>query len=231
MPFVSYALISKTIASAALRRIAKYQITPLLTGIPGVRRVGVLGGQTPEVQVAVNPREAARLRLDPGRRRRRRSPPRNTIKAVGRLEDNDLLYLAVSNNAIQLGRSRSGTSRCTPGADGIVRLGDLATVKMGARAAMAAGRRQRHARRSPSMSISRTAPIRSASRRRCSQRLDAFMKTQPEVHPSAPNGTTRPQLVRSSIGAVEEAILIGLVFAGLRRARPSCATGASRWWR
>ncbi len=55
MPFVSYALISKSVSPSDLRQLAQYQIVPLLTGIPGVRRVGVLGGQTPEVQVAVDP--------------------------------------------------------------------------------------------------------------------------------------------------------------------------------
>ena len=54
MPFVSYALISKTVPATELRQLAEYQIVPLLTGIPGVRRVGVLGGQTPEVEVSVN---------------------------------------------------------------------------------------------------------------------------------------------------------------------------------
>ena len=57
MPFVSYALISNKVPYAALRRMAKYQIVPLLTGIPGIRRVGVLGGATPEVEVRVNPQK------------------------------------------------------------------------------------------------------------------------------------------------------------------------------
>ena len=44
-------------------------------------------------------------------------------------------------------------------------------------------------------------------------RLDEFMKTQPKsIHSSS--GTTRPNWFNSSIKAIEEAILIGLVFAG-----------------
>src|SRR5215469_5062301 len=39
MPFVSYALISNSVSAADLKQLAQYQITPLLTGIPGVRRV------------------------------------------------------------------------------------------------------------------------------------------------------------------------------------------------
>ena len=34
--------------------LAQYQIAPLLTGIAGVRRVGVTGGETPEVQVSLS---------------------------------------------------------------------------------------------------------------------------------------------------------------------------------
>ena len=56
-PFVSYALISKTVPTADLRRLAQYQIAPLLTGIAGIRRVGVLGGQTREVQVSIDPQK------------------------------------------------------------------------------------------------------------------------------------------------------------------------------
>ena len=38
----------------------------------------------------------------------------NTVKAVGRLEDNDLLYLAVSNNAFSSVASRRAMSPCAP---------------------------------------------------------------------------------------------------------------------
>src|SRR5579875_3216169 len=57
MPFVSYALISDKVSPADLRQLATYQITPLLDGISGIARVGVLGGETPEVQVYVNPQK------------------------------------------------------------------------------------------------------------------------------------------------------------------------------
>ena len=58
MPFVSYALISDKIPSADLRQLAKYQIAPLLAGIPGVAgsafSAGDAGGaglyQSPEAE-------------------------------------------------------------------------------------------------------------------------------------------------------------------------------------
>ncbi len=114
MPFVSYALISDKFSPAELRRLAEYQITPLLTGIPGVEA-----------------RRRAR-RPDtrgPGHRRSRRSfsaygltladvanaiAETNDVKAVGRIEDNDLLYLAVNNNAFDSVKSVAQRRPCAP---------------------------------------------------------------------------------------------------------------------
>ncbi|MDA8349438.1 MAG: efflux RND transporter permease subunit, partial [Pseudomonadota bacterium] len=91
MPFVSYALISKTVPPTALRQLAQYEITPLLTGIPGVRRVGVLGGATPEVQVSVNEEKLRAFGLTLAQVSQALAQT-NVVQAVGRLEDNDLLY-------------------------------------------------------------------------------------------------------------------------------------------
>ena len=111
MPFVSYALISKSVSPADLRQLAQYQIVPLLTGIPGVRRVGVLGGQTPEVQVSVDPHKLRAYGLTLADVSQALSQT-NSIQAVGRLEDNDLLYLAINNNAFTSVESVA-MSRCT----------------------------------------------------------------------------------------------------------------------
>lgn len=48
-PIISYALVSETVDPVALQEIAKYQVTPLLSAIPGLARVGVQGGGTAEV--------------------------------------------------------------------------------------------------------------------------------------------------------------------------------------
>ena len=97
------------------------------------------------------------------------------------------------------------------GADGIVRLGEVANVFMGSvpqwllvdvegRPAVTIDvYQQDHA---DSLTLATAVQ----------QRLDAFMKTQPKsIHLAKWYDQT--ELVRSSIGAVEEAILIGLVFA------------------
>jgi multidrug efflux pump subunit AcrB len=211
MPFVSYALTSEQVSSADLKRLAKYQIAPLLTGIPGIRRIGVLGGQTPEVEVTVNPEKLRAYNLTLADVAKAISAT-NTITAVGRLQDNDLLYLTISNNEFQSVASVRQVALHT-GSDGVVRLSDLATIKMGAvpewllvdnngQPAVTFDVYQQDSADSLSLA------------QQVSQTLAAFMKTQPSaIH--LYKWYDQTQLVRSSIGAVEEAILIGLVFAAM----------------
>jgi multidrug efflux pump subunit AcrB len=211
MPFVSYALISKGVSPSDLKQLAQYQIVPLLTGIPGVRRVGVLGGQTPEVQVSVDPNRLRAFGLTLADVSNALSQT-NSIQAVGRLEDNDLLYLAINNNAFTSIESVRNVALHT-GSDGIVRLGDIARVTMGTvpqwmlvddngKPAVTFDVYQQDSADSLSLA------------RQVQQRLDGFMKTQPgsiELY----KWYDQTQLVSSSISALEEAILIGLVFAAL----------------
>jgi multidrug efflux pump subunit AcrB len=211
MPFVSYALTSQDVPSADLKQLAKYQIAPLLTGISGIRRIGVLGGQTPEVEVTVNVDKLRAYNLTLADVAKAISAT-NTITAVGRLQDNDLLYLTISNNEFQSVDSVRQVALHT-GHDGIVRLSDLATIKMGSvpewllvdnngQPAVTFDVYQQDSADSLGLA------------QQVSQKLAAFMKTQPAaIH--LHKWYDQTQLVRSSIGAVEEAILIGLVFAAM----------------
>ena len=211
MPFVSYALISNSVSPADLKQLAQYQITPLLTGIAGVRRVGVLGGQTPEVEVSVDPNKLRAYGLTLADVSNALSQT-NSIQAVGRLEDNDLLYLAINNNAFTSIHSVRDVALRT-GPDGIVRLGDIARVTTGSvpqwmlvdddgRPAVTFDVYQQD--RADSLTLAK----------QVQQRLDAFMRSQPpSIH--IYKWYDQTQLVSSSISALEEAILIGLIFAAL----------------
>ena len=211
MPFVSYALISKGVSPADLRQLAQYQIVPLLTGIPGVRRVGVLGGQTPEVQVSVDPNRLRAHGLTLADVSNAVSQT-NSIQAVGRLEDNDLLYLAINDNAFSSIESVRNVALHS-GSDGIVRLGDIAKVTMGTvpqwmlvddngKPAVTFDVYQQDSADSLSLA------------KEVQQRLNGFMKSQPKSIELF-KWYDQTQLVSSSISALEEAILIGLVFAAL----------------
>ncbi|WP_434667071.1 efflux RND transporter permease subunit [Paraburkholderia sp. A3BS-1L] len=209
MPFVSYALLSDQVPLADLRQIARYQILPMLTGIPGIRRVGVLGGQTPEVEVSVTPQTLQTYGLTLADVAHALSAT-NTVSAVGRLEDNALLYLAVSNNAFtSLDSVRNATVRTGKG--GVVPLWQIAQVKMGSVPRWLLVNDNGHPAvtfdvyqqdRADSLSLAKLV----------SQHLDTFMKTQSKaIH--LYKWYDQTQLVRSSIAALEEAIAIGLVFA------------------
>jgi multidrug efflux pump subunit AcrB len=211
MPFVSYALISNSVSPSDLKQLAQYQIVPLLTGISGVRRVGVLGGQTPEVEVSVDPNKLRAYGLTLADVSQALSAT-NTIQAVGRLEDNDLLYLAINNNAFTSLNSVQNVSLRT-GPDGIVRLADIAKVTMGTvpqwmlvndngKPAVTFDVYQQDTADSLTLA------------KEVKQRLDAFMKTQP-ASIKLYKWYDQTQLVSSSVSALEEAILIGLVFAAL----------------
>jgi len=211
MPFVSYALISDRVPQAELKRIAQYQITPLLTGIPGVRRVGVLGGQTPEVEVTVRADALAAHGLTLADLSQALSST-NVVTAVGRLEDNDLLFLAIGNDAFtSLQSVRNVTLHA--GKSGLVRLGDIAQVQMGTvpqwllvedngRPAVTFDVYQQDSADSLTLA------------KEVGAALDRFMRTQsPSIR--LYRWYDQTELVRSSAAAVAEAIVIGLVFAGL----------------
>jgi multidrug efflux pump subunit AcrB len=209
-PFISYALVSDQVSASELRRLAQYQIAPLLTGIPGVQRVGVLGGETQEVQVSVDPAKLQAFGLALADVAKAISDA-NSINAVGRLEDNDLLYLTLDNNAFTSVASVRDVVLHT-GKDGIVRLGDVAKVTMGAvpqwllvddngKPAVTFDIYQQNSADSLNLA------------KEVGQRLNDLMASQPaSIH--LYKWYDQTELVRSSIAAVAEAIVIGLVFAG-----------------
>lgn len=209
MPFVSYALISTQIPDADLRRLAQFQIAPLISGIPGVRRVGITGGQTPEVQVRLRA-EALRAYGLTLADVSGAIAAINKVSAVGRLDDYDLLFLAIGNNAFTSMQSvRDVTLRTSKGT--LLQLGDIADVRMGTvpQWLLVDDNGQ------PAVTID-VYQQDSADSLQLAKAVDAqlatFMKTQsPAIRTLKWYDQT--QLVRSSIAALVEAILIGLVFA------------------
>lgn len=209
MPFVSYSLISTKIPQTKLKTIAKYQIAPLLTGIPGIRKVGTLGGDTREVQVYVKPEELHTYGLTVSDVARAVSGT-NSIQAMGRIQDNDLLYLTLTNNGFKSVKSVRNVALHTP-SGGLVRLGNIAKVEMGVIPQWLIVNDDGQ----PSVNINVYQQDNASSlalQKKVQAKLDDFMKTQPKsivIH----KWYDQTELVRSSIGAVEEAIVIGLFLA------------------
>lgn len=126
-PVISYSLVSDSTPLADLRDIGLYQLRPLLSTIPGVAKVNVLGGQTEEFRVEVDPAklEARNLTLEDVATALSSAHART---AVGRIEEHYKLYLALVDNQFgdikEIGETviRKGDKA------GLVRLKDIATI-------------------------------------------------------------------------------------------------------
>lgn len=128
-PVLAYSLTSDTRSLVALRDIALYELRPLLSTVPGVARVGVLGGNREEYLVAVGPARLASFGLTVADVARALSAS-NVITAVGRLEDHYKLYLVISDTRFaSLAEIQRTVLRS--GENGLVLLEDVATVSQG----------------------------------------------------------------------------------------------------
>ena len=128
-PIISYGLTSATVPPDRLRELVRFQIAPLLAAIPGVKRVGVEGGETPEVHVLVDPHRLAAqgLALSDVADALHRA---GILSAVGRLQDHDKLYLVLVNDTMtRLRQIRNTVVSAGPG--GVITVGDVATVTRG----------------------------------------------------------------------------------------------------
>lgn len=125
-PVLGYSLISAKHSLVELRDMALYQIRPVLSAIPGVAKVDVLGGAIAEYQVLVDPARINALGLNLNDIAVALSAA-NVIQAVGRLEQNYKLYLLLANTQLQNSEQISQTI-LRSGENGLVFLEDVAQV-------------------------------------------------------------------------------------------------------
>ncbi|MDE1896128.1 MAG: efflux RND transporter permease subunit [Rhodospirillales bacterium] len=211
MPFSSYSLTSDSVSQVDLLRLAQYQIAPMLMGINGISYVGTLGGDQEEVQVHLNPAQlkAFGLTADDVSNAITKA---NTLEGIGHLQDHDLLYLMFANNGLTGLKSIRDITLQTA-QHGIVRLADLGTVTDGVvpRWYLVVDQGK------PSVEINvyqqSSADVVSLQDQ-VAKKLADFMKTQPKaIH--LVKWYDQTQLVGSSVAAVQEGIVIGLILAGL----------------
>ena len=211
MPFSSYSLTSNTVSQVALLRIARYQIGPMLMGIHGVSHVGTLGGNRREIEVELNPAKLRAFGLTVADVQSAIKQT-NTLEGIGHMQDNDLLYLMFANNGFTGIKSiRDMTLRTAQ--HGLVRLADLGTISRGVVPSWLLVVDQGK----PSVEINvyqQSSADMVALQAKVRKRLADFMKTQPKsIH--LVKWYDQTQLVSSSVDAVEEGIVIGLILAGL----------------
>ncbi len=127
-PTIGYTLTSSQQSLVELRDIAYYQLRPLLSTVPGVAKVAVLGGAEAEYRVTIDPArlEAHGLTLADVSKALSAA---NSISAVGRLEDHYKLYLALVDNRVA-DAGQLGATILQKGPAGLVRVSDIATVAL-----------------------------------------------------------------------------------------------------
>ncbi len=125
-PVTAYSLTSNSQSLVQLRDLAKYQLVPLLSSVKGVAKVMVMGGKQAEYRVEIDPDKLAAYGLTFSDVVRSVSAS-NVLQAVGRLEDHYKLYLLLSDTRIRSLHTLEETV-LRSGADGLVRLDDIASV-------------------------------------------------------------------------------------------------------
>ncbi|RUN78599.1 efflux RND transporter permease subunit [Sphingomonas sp. TF3] len=129
-PIISYALVSETVDPVALQEIAKYQVTPLLSAIPGLARVGVQGGGTAEVQVLADPHRLADHNLSMADLSAAIKNG-NVLSAVGQVQDRGRLSLVIADRSVA-SAAEIGAIVISADPQGVLRVRDVATVQEGA---------------------------------------------------------------------------------------------------
>ncbi len=129
-PVLGLSLTSTKRSGVALQQLAQLKLRPVLSTVPGVAGVDVLGGSPQEVVVEVDPARMQALGLNITDVTAALTAA-NSVAAVGKIEDRHRLYLALvedrltSEADIAAVPVKAGTA---PGA-GVTTLGQIATVR------------------------------------------------------------------------------------------------------
>lgn len=125
-PVIAYSLTSERRSLVELRDLATYTLRPLIASVPGVSRVEVQGGAEAEYHVIIGPGqlEAHGLTLDDVAKALAAAGP---IRAIGRIEEHDQLYLALVDNH-PADQKSLGETVLKKGPLGLVRVADIGTV-------------------------------------------------------------------------------------------------------
>ncbi len=208
-PIIAYSLTSDTLSPVQLYDLAQLELRPLLSGVGGVGRVQVQGGRQEEYHVIVDPARLQALNLSLGDVERTLSGG-NGVKALGHLEDRYKLLLALADSRLHDARQIGDlVVRATPA--GVVRLRDVASVVRSTlpqwTTVTADGK--------PAvlLNIYQQPGGNSVKIARDVRQLLASTKLPAGVHLA--NWYDQSQLVIDSALSVRDAILIGVVLAGL----------------
>ncbi|WHZ19923.1 MAG: RND efflux system, inner membrane transporter [Rhodanobacteraceae bacterium] len=210
-PVLAYSLRSKTLTPAQVYDLAQYQLRPLISGVPGVARVDVQGGEISEFHIDIDPARLRAQDLTLADVTRAVSSAAD-ISALGRLADHYKLFLVLANNqpdSVQ--KLRDVVVRAGP--RGVVRVGDIATVQQGAEPKWV--RVTADGKPAVLVQVFQQPAANSIAM------VDAVKARLADYAPQIPGGVQiatwydQTQLVKGAAGSVRDAILIGIILAGL----------------
>jgi len=210
-PILGYSLRSHTLSPSALHDLAEYQLRPMLSGISGVAHVDVQGGEVAEFHADVDRGRLRAMNLSLAEVTAAVSHAA-TIQAMGRLSDHYKLYLMLANNQ-PTSMAALGNIVVRAGPGGAVRLRDVATVSLGAVPQWI--RVNADGQNAVLMQVYQQPGGNSVQ-------IANDVKTQLAAYaPQMPAGVhfanwyDQTQLVTAAASSVRDAILIGIVLAGL----------------
>lgn len=209
-PVLGLALVSPTRDLVSLKDIARFQLAPLLSSVPGVASVSVLGGQEREYQVLADPARLQALGLSIEDLARALSS-NNVVVAAGRLEDRYRLYLVLADNRLTGGDI--GRTIVQTGSRGVIELDDIARVVTSQVPQWT--RVTSQGRDAVLLNVRQTPDANSVALvRDVRQRIaDASRQTPPDVQ--LVTYYDQSQLVTAAAASVRDAILLGALLAGI----------------
>ncbi len=211
-PVIAYSLTSDTLSQRELYDLGEYQLRPVLSTVDGVAKIGVQGGTKEEYRVTVDPARLAAYGLTLGDVAQALSNS-NQVEALGRMEDFDKLYLIMSRSRIHDLHSIGQTVLRTGQHGGAVLLEDVATVSDAGEPAWTRVTADGH--RAVLLQVyqqpgGNTVAIADAIK----TKLADYKSHLPEGVRIA-NWYDQSQLILSSADSVRDAVIIGVVLAGL----------------
>jgi multidrug efflux pump subunit AcrB len=210
-PMLAYSLRSSTLSASELRDLAAYQLRPVLAGVDGVAHVDVEGGAIEEFHVDADP---ARLRAHNVSLEELVTAvgASTTLGALGRADDFYKLYLVLGDNH-PADAQAIGDIVVKSSARGLIRVRDVATVVVSSVPQWIRATADGHDAVLLQVYQQRDGNT-AAIVKEVTAQLRAFQ-------PRLPNGVTvaewydQADLIAASAGSVRDALLIGIVLAGL----------------
>lgn len=210
-PVLGVSLASDTRPLTDLWDRATYTIAPELSSVDGVAEVEVLGGRQAEYHVLLDPARLRALGLTPADVSQALNAG-NVSTAVGRIEDRDRLYLALSDTRLH-SLEDVGHIVVRSGAGGVVTLDDIAQVQLGTMPQWT--RVNAQGKDAVLINIKQQRGANTvAIVRDVKQRLAGLKQSLPRDITIAPY-YDQSELLLASAGSVRDAILIGAALAGV----------------